>query len=150
MKYIVTDRGYLAFLCKALQYVPSSLAECIMCVEADGKPVAGVIYDNYNGHIIHAHIWIDAEKRPSREWYSAIFDYPFNRLEVRKVIGQVNSNNEEAAALDKHFGFVLEAELTDYYEDGASLLVYTLTREQCRVLNSPAWRAVNERIARAS
>jgi RimJ/RimL family protein N-acetyltransferase len=92
---------------------------------------------------------MDAEKRPLREWYAAIFDYPFNRMGVRKIIGQVNSNNIEAQNLDVNFGFTLEAELKDYYEDGASLLVYTLTRENCKILNSPLWERVVNKMSRA-
>lgn len=148
MMHISSSATYLPFLCKALEYTGSPLAQCIVCADENNYPVAGVIFDGYNGAIIHAHIWVDAERTPLREWYSCIFDYPFNRIGVRKIIGQVNSNNIEAQKLDEHFGFVLEATVTDYYDDGASLLVYTLTREQCRVLNSSAWRKVNEHIAR--
>lgn len=146
-----TSTTYLPFLCKALEFTPTALAQCIVCVDAETHyPVAGVIYDGFNGAMIHAHIWVDAERKPSREWFAAIFDYPFNRCGVRKIVGQVNSHNEEAKRLDEHFGFVLEAEIKDYYDTGASLLVYTMTREQCRVLNSPAWRKVNQLIAGAA
>lgn len=146
MRTITCSQTYMPFLCKALEFTPTSLARCVVCADDNGYPIAGVIYDGYNGAIVHAHIWMDPEKLPLREWYSAIFDYPFNRMGVRKIIGQVNSNNVEAQRLDKHFGFELEAKLDDYYEDGASLLVYTLTRDKCRVLNSPRWAKVNQRI----
>jgi gamma-glutamylcyclotransferase (GGCT)/AIG2-like uncharacterized protein YtfP len=145
--HISSNKLYLPFLCKALDYCAGPLATCIVCADEKNYPVAGVIYDGYNGAIIHCHIWIDAEHSPLREWYSCIFDYPFNRIGVTKIIGQVNSNNVEAQKLDEHFGFVKEAEITDYYDDGASLLVYTMTKDQCRVINSPAWRKLNERIA---
>ena len=129
---------YLPFLCKALGYTPTPQAQCITCTDADGKPVAGVVYDNFNTVTIAAHIWVDAERIPSKEWYAAIFDYPFNRLGVVKLIGNVAGNNEEAHRLDKHFGFVEEARITDYSEDG-DLVIYTMTKDQCRVLNSPLW-----------
>lgn len=146
-----TSSTYLPFLCRALEFTPTALAQCIVCADAEtGYPVAGVIYDGFNGSMIHAHIWVDAERKPSRDWFGAIFDYPFNRCGVKKIVGQVRSSNEEAIRLDEHFGFVREAEIKDYYEGGVSLLVYTMTREQCRVLNSPAWRRVNERISRVA
>lgn len=146
---VSTDQMYLGFLCKALQFAPSVNARCITCVDAGTfQPVAGVIYDGFNGTIIHAHIWVSKGRKPSRDWFGAIFDYPFNRCGVKKIIGQVNSHNTEAITLDEHFGFVLEAEIKDYYDSGASLLVYTLTREQCRVLNSPSWGRVLSRITR--
>jgi len=143
--------SYLPFLCKALQYTPTPLAQCIVCCDDETyAPIAGVIYDGYNGATIHAHIWVDAGRSPMREWYAAIFDYPFNVCGVTKIIGQVKSGNEEARRLDEHFGFVLEAEITQYYESGDSLLVYTMTREQCRVLNSPVWAKARQRIRRGS
>lgn len=147
---ISSDPKYMQFLGRALDYTPSALAQCIMCIDLKtGYPVAGVIFDGYNEAIIHAHIWCDAERRPSREWMAAIFDYPFNRLQVHKIIGQVNSFNYEAIKLDEHFGFVLEATVTEYYDSGADLLVYTMKREQCRILNSPLWKRTKEKVERA-
>lgn len=142
---------YVPFLSRELEYIPTSVAQSIVCVDADTHmPVAGVIYDCYNGATIHAHIWVSSERRPSREWYAAIFDYPFNVLRVVKIVGQVNSSNSEARKLDEHFGFVMEAEIKDYYEHGNSLMVYTMTREQCRVLNSQKWGRVVNQISRAA
>ena len=145
---IASSSIYLPFMAKAVDYQPSPLAQCIMCVEEDGRPVAGVLFDFYNGATIHAHIWIDPERMPTREWFCAIFDYPFHRLKIKKIVGQVKSSNDSALELDKHFGFVKEAEITDYYDDGSSLLVYTMTYEQCRILNSPAWSKVRAVVAR--
>lgn len=142
---------YLPFLSRALEYVPSSMAQCVVCADAETHaPVAGVVYDCYNGAIIHAHIWMDAERRPSREWYVSIFDYPFNLLRVNKIIGQVSSSNMEARRLDEHFGFKLEAEISDYYADGSSLMVYTMNRDQCRVLSSSRWGSVVNRLKRVA
>jgi len=146
MRYITNSVSYLPFLCKALEFTATSLAQCLVCVDENNYPVAGVIYDGYNGAIIHAHIWMDAERSPSREFYAAIFDYPFNRLGVGKILGQVKSDNVEAIKLDEHLGFTLEAEIKNYYEDGSSLLAYTMTSEQCRILNSKAWSQVVSRI----
>lgn len=149
MKKMIDCRtAYLPFLCKALDYSPGPFANCIVCVREDGRPVAGVIYDGYNGATIMAHIWVDAESTPSREWYAAIFDYPFNRLKVHKIVGQVRSTNEEAMKLDHHFGFELEAVISKFYDTGADLLVYTMTREQCRILNSPAWAKTVDLVSR--
>src|SRR5690606_26011632 len=116
MRVITYSQTYLPFLSRALEFTPTSLAQCIVCADAEtGYPVAGVIYDGYNEAIIHAHIWIDADKTPLREWFAMIFDYPFNQLGVKKIIGQVKSSNEEAKKLDQNFGFGLEAEVKDYY-----------------------------------
>lgn len=148
MMKLICHTGYLPLLAKALEYNPSHLAQCIMCVDELGKPVAGVIYDGYNGQSVHCHIWMDAERRPSKIWMAAIFDWPFNRLGAKKLIGQVRSSNLEARKLDEHFGFKLEAVVSDYYEDHSSLFVYTLTRDNCLVLNSPKWQKTLELVSR--
>lgn len=150
MKTIISSAQiYMQFMCHELNYAPTQHAQCIVDVEAEtGKPVAGVIYDAYNGAIIMAHIWVSPDHNPSKDWFCAIFDYPFNRLGVRKIVGQVNSGNLAARKLDEHFGFRLECQVSDFYEDGGSLMVYTMTKEQCRVLNSPLWARAMDRVKR--
>lgn len=145
MKQIDCSTLQLPFLCKQLNYMPTPYAQVICCIE-DGRPIAGVVYDGYNGAIISAHIWIDDEARPSKEWYAAIFDYPFNRLGIYKIIGQVNSNNVDAVRLDTHLGFILEAKIEGYYDDRGDLLIFSMVKEQCRVLNSKAWARVAQRV----
>lgn len=147
--FISTNGLYLAFLGQQLEYVPSARAQCIVCVEGStGVPIAGVAYDGYNGHIIMAHIWIDKGRRPSKEWIAAIFDYPFNKLGVRKIVGQVRSSNTAALEIDKHFGFEFEARITDFYDNGDSLEVLTMTREQCAILSSPLWAKIVDKVSR--
>lgn len=131
---------YVPFLCRELGYIPTPFVQSITCVK-DGKPIAGVVYDNYNTVSIAAHIWIAHGAVPSRQWYAAIFDYPFNRLQVSKIIGQVVEGNPEAVRLDSHFGFVEEGRIKDHSPDG-DLILYTMTKAQCRVLNSPRWKKV--------
>lgn len=139
MKQIDCSSLYLPILCKNVLYCPSTMAQCIVCVE-DGTPIAGVVYDGYNGQVITAHIWV--EKTPSREWLAAIFDYPFNKLGVHKIIGEVNSSNNSAAKLDEHFGFRLEGVIKSYFEGDSDLMIYTMTKDQCRILNSPKWSKI--------
>jgi len=148
MKTIDCSTLFLPLICGILGFTPTNLAQCIVCLE-DGKAIAGVIYDGYNEVSISAHIWVDDQKLPSKEWYVAIFDYPFNRLGIKKLIGQVNSHNEEASRLDQHFGFIEEARVKDYSEKG-DLIIYTMTKEQCRILNSPAWSRVVNLVARVA
>lgn len=150
MKTIISsDQIYMQFLCRALDYCATANAQCIVDVDREtGKPLAGVIYDAYNGAIIMAHIWVDEGAKPSKEWFCAIFDYPFNRLGVHKIVGQVNSSNAAARKLDEHFGFMLECSVSGFYTDGADLMVYTMKKEQCRVFNSPLWAPIMAKVAR--
>lgn len=138
----------LPFLCHKLGYTPTALAQCIVCVD-DGRPIAGVVYDNFNGTSVAAHIWVESGKRPSKEWFGAIFDYPFRRMGVRKIVGQVNSANHKAISLDEHFGFSEEARILDFF-DSSDLIFYTMTADSCRVLNTPRWGAVMDIISRVA
>jgi hypothetical protein len=127
---------------------PTIYAQCITCVDDNGKPLAGVLYDAYNGVSINVHIWVEVDAVPSKDWFAAIFDYPFNKLGVKKLLGQVAGNNDEALRLDKHFGFIEEGRIKDYSENG-DLVLLTMTKDQCRVLNSPRWAKVVRRVEAA-
>lgn len=147
MRTIDCSNLYLPFLCHKLAYSPTALAQSIVYI-GDGKPLAGVVYDNYNGSSVSAHIWIAEGVVPSRTWLAAIFDYPFRRLGVRKIVGQVDSKNSKALRLDERFGFVEEARIKGFFAD-SDLVLYTLTEADCRVLNSPRWGKVVDLVSRA-
>lgn len=104
-------------------------------LEEDGKLIAGVVYDSYNGASCCMHVAAVSGKRwMTREYLWACFAYPFVQLKVKKVLGPVGSANMPARAFDEHLGFVLEAALKDAHPDG-ELLIYSMTRSQCRWLN---------------
>ena len=65
------------------------------------------------------------------DYAKACFGYVFNQLNVNKVIGLVDSTNTAARRYDEHLGFRLEATIPDAGTHG-DLLIYTMTREQCR------------------
>lgn len=100
--------------------------------ERDGVIIGGVLYDDYRVSSISMHCagvgrWL------TREFLRAVFDYPFNYLKVKKVIGLVDSMNDKAMRLDKHLGFVQEGLIKEASRFG-DLVILTMTREQCRFL----------------
>lgn len=108
----------------------SGNAVSIGCVVND-ELVAGVIYDRYNGVSLYISIWVGS--RPSPEFMHAIFDYPFNQIGARKVIGLIYGTNEKSIRLAEHAGFTLEGVIKDCCEEG-DMFIYTMTPEQCRFL----------------
>lgn len=106
-------------------------SSCIGLLDKDGNLVAGVWYESYTKTSIIAHIAI--EGRMSKEFLSVIFNYPFVQLGVNKIIGIVNSSNEDALRLDNKLGFVEEARIKDVYPDGDMVLL-TMTKDKCRFL----------------
>jgi hypothetical protein len=69
----------------------------------------------------------------TREFLWVCFDYPFNQLRVNKILGLVDSTNVPAQRFDQNLGFVLEHSIKDAGKVG-DLLVYSMTRQQCRFL----------------
>jgi RimJ/RimL family protein N-acetyltransferase len=101
-------------------------------VDGDDIRIA-VLYDHYNVGSIQMHVAIDDPKYVTRRAIATVFEYPFNQLRVKKVLGMVNSENAAALTLDMRLGFKLEAIVEDVYETG-DLYVLSMTREQCHWL----------------
>lgn len=99
-------------------------------------PIAGCLYESYNGEgasVVGSLAGI-GKKWMNREYLWYCYHYPFEELKVNKIIGIVRSDNLEARKLDEHMGFVLEATLQHCAPKGNDLLVYTMTRDQCKWL----------------
>ena len=99
----------------------------------DGKFVIGVLYNGYTGSSISIHSRCDIPAKVSREFYWAIFNYPFNVLKVKRLTGLVSTANLKAQKLDEHLGFERETIIKDYFPDGDGI-VYIMRPETCRFL----------------
>ena len=100
-------------------------------LDRDGEIQAGVIYEDWNGKSIMAHIAIDG--KINKSFLFAIFHYPFVHCGVDKIICPVPESNAESRKLVEHMGFGCEARILDAHPDG-DLLLYTMKREKCRFL----------------
>jgi RimJ/RimL family protein N-acetyltransferase len=90
-----------------------------------------VIYENWNRASIFCHIAIEA--RLTKAYLKAIFDYPFNVCNVKKIIVPVVSNHVKSIKLVTNMGFTEEARIVDGSQDG-DIIFLTMTRENCRFL----------------
>src|SRR5215510_1028387 len=106
MIYLNESRhGYLIARAAHTTYDPER-DQCISrCV--DGNFMGGVIYTNYTGSMISMHMagvgdWV------SRELVWVCFDYPFNQLKVKKVLGTVRSDDKAVRDIDERLGFTIE------------------------------------------
>lgn len=91
-------------------------------LELNGRLIAGVAYEDYNGASVTCHIAV--EGRVTRYFLWAIFDYPFNQLKVKKIIAPVVESNEKSVRFVKKLGFRKEAQILDAHPDG-TVLIYT-------------------------
>lgn len=98
--------------------------------------IAGVLYDNFTGQSVQMHVASDGSRRwMNREYLRVCFDYPFNQLKVKKVIGLVDSTNQAALDFDHNLGFVTEAIIKDAGKFG-DMHILSMTRDQCRFLRA--------------
>lgn len=97
--------------------------------------VAGVLYDNFNGQCVQMHVAAERTNWLVRDYLFACFDYPFNQMRVKKVLGLVDSTNQTALRFNRHLGFVHEAVVKDAGKYG-DLHILTMTAQQCRYLST--------------
>lgn len=118
-------------------------------VDDDGTVRWAVVYDNYEaGGSVQMHTAITDPKYVTRRAISAVFEYPFYQLGVKKVLGFVNSENLKALSLDLRLGFEVEAIVNDVYERG-DLYILSMTQEQCRWLRGKDYGQASQRTAAA-
>lgn len=100
----------------------------------NGALIAGVIYNNFSSANVCMHVAaVEGRNWLNRDFLFACFDYPFNQLKVRTVVGLVPKKNKQARKFDESLGF----RMTGCIPDGMpkdDLLLYTMTRSQCRWL----------------
>jgi RimJ/RimL family protein N-acetyltransferase len=104
-------------------------------VEEDGKLIAGVVYNIYNGPSVCMHVAAE----PGKIWLSkkslfAFFAYPFIQLGCNRVTGLVRVDNIEARRFDEHLGFVQEGVIRKGATDGTDMILYGMLKEECRWL----------------
>ena len=104
----------------------------------EGKLIAGIMYDGYTGASIAMHSRCDDPRHVSRKFFWAIFDYPFNKLGLKRVTGIVSTANIKAQETNEHLGWQRETTLADYFPDGDAI-IYIMRREDCR------WLALGKR-----
>lgn len=133
MKEIVTGDYVGAWVCERTGGIYTPGDSRAFGLRRGDQLVAGVVFDNYNGRSIAMHVagegkWFD------REYARVCFDYAFRQLRVKKILGFVSEGNTRARKFDEHIGFREEARIADAGIDG-DLLVYTMTKDECRWLN---------------
>jgi len=103
-----------------------------------GLIVGAAQFTDCNGASVILHCAGEGRDWLNREFLWFCFFYPFEQLQVRKIISPVESSNNDCKKFIEHIGFTLEATLKDASPKG-DLLLYTLNREDCK------WLALREK-----
>lgn len=113
-------------------YAPQS--QTAIGLYKDKEPQAAVIYENWNGRSVVAHMAITG--RITRKYLFVIFDYAFRQMAVEKVILPVQSTNAKSIKFVLHLGFAEEARIRDAAPNG-DVILYTMSKAECRFLGAP-------------
>jgi RimJ/RimL family protein N-acetyltransferase len=101
----------------------------------DGKIIAGVVYNLYNGPSICMHVAGEPGGRwLTRDFLFRAFAYPFIQLGCNRVTGLVRIDNMEARRFDEHLGFKQEGVIRKGASDGTDMILYGMLKEECRWL----------------
>ena len=106
---------------------------CLGLEDEQGKLIAGVVLEGYNGRNANVHLAGIGRHWLNRNMLTTFFHYCFNHLGLTRLTGLVPASNADALAFDLHAGFKLEYTMTDGARDG-DLHILVMRREDCRFL----------------
>ena len=112
------------------------LPETTRCIgqQKDGNLVAVAGYTNFMPKACEIHIGSVGDHWASKDFIWAVFDYPFNKLGLSVILGQICADNTDALKLNRHLGFKVVAEIPDAHMEG-DLVIMAMRKEECRFLN---------------
>lgn len=115
-------------------------------LDAKGQPMGIVQLNNYSGKggSVEVHVASYAPNWVSRDFIWMAVTYPFEYLEIRKLIAPVPTSNEPSIRFTRHFGFRLEHTITDVFPNGDGLHIYGMMRKECRWLGLKAPKGFND------
>lgn len=99
-----------------------------------GVFMGGVIFTNYQYSSIMIHVRGDDPRWLCRDLLWMMFDWAFDVIKVKKIVGLVPSTNLHAIHFDKRIGFIHETTISDMVP-GGDYLVLSMYRGDCRWLN---------------
>ena len=103
---------------------------CLGLEDEQGKLIAGVVLEGYNGRNANVHVAGIGRHWLNRNMLTTFFHYCFNHLGLTRLTGLVPASNVEALAFDEHVGFRHEYTMPDGAKDG-DLHILVMRREDC-------------------
>lgn len=96
--------------------------------------LGGVIYTGYTGVAVQMHQAGFAPRWATPEFMWVIYDFPFNRLKVNKVIATVPTTNDRAMKITQQMGFEWVTTIPGAVM-GGDMDILSMSRSKCRWLN---------------
>jgi RimJ/RimL family protein N-acetyltransferase len=103
-------------------------------IERDDELIAGVVYNNYVGHLIEMTIASLDKRWCDRHNLKALFAYPFTQLGLRRVQALCSDKDEGVKMFLKRLGFTHEGTHPCAYHDGGTALSFGMLKNNCKWL----------------
>jgi RimJ/RimL family protein N-acetyltransferase len=103
-------------------------------IERDGKLIAGVVYNNYVGHLIEMTIASLDKRWATRHNLKALLGYPFAQLRLKRVQALCSAKDEGVQMFLKRLGFTHEGTHPCAYHDGGTALSFGMLKNNCKWL----------------
>lgn len=114
---------------------PCADMQALVWVNQETQQIEWVVgYTGFMGKVCQMHVVNLSTRRAPRKLLKAAFDYPFNQLNLKTVLGIVNSKNDQAMKFDRHLGFKELMRLEGQHDDGGDLVVLAMDKDDCRWL----------------
>jgi len=101
--------------------------------EKDGELIAVVGYNSFTPNSCQIHVATTDVYWLNKELLFAIFDYPFNKLEVKVILAPIYKGNVKSLNLCRKLGFEQVADIP-YGHPNGDLIVVAMKRNQCKWL----------------
>jgi RimJ/RimL family protein N-acetyltransferase len=99
----------------------------------DGRPVAAVMFSDFNGANVHAHLRCEDAYGMSRSFICAVFNTAFRGIRAQRVTAACAASNSRIVTVLKKMGFQMEAVLREFLPDG-DIYIFVMRPDHCRYL----------------
>ena len=99
-------------------------------VARDNRLIAGIVYYNYHGHMLDISIAATDPRWCTRRVVRAVFTYPFEQLNVRRVQVSVPKHDKRNRRMLERAGFKFEGKRRQACQDGADACEYSMLRHE--------------------
>lgn len=138
MRTLVDDRArdkeIGQWVCEKIDAVWEDGNHCL-AVEKFGEFYAGVMFNEWNGSNISAHLRVDHPYGLTRELLQACFGWAFNVRGAKRVTAPCGSNNSRVLQLLKKMGFKCEAILENFCVN-EHYVVMVMWPQNCKFLEN--------------
>ena len=120
-----------------IQFVPR-LHHAIARYSDTDRLLGGVLFTEYRGGSVAIHMAGFDPHWVNRAMIYLAFDYPFNQLKVKKLIGLVPESNVRARNANLKLGFKIEHLIEDVYNGPMNgMHIMSMLKDQCKWLDMP-------------